>query len=547
MILLNTIAAPNSLQAHGLNHVAIYADPTVSLYKKNEATNDLTLLKTYTLAGVKRLALSDNGQILSAQTATQTHRLSVAGASPYDVVGQLAVADRNYTVVLTPTAVQVIRETVVNMTATLGVADRVVCGAKTFMVYSRSRYILGSYTAGLQAPVTPANPIVHVAHTGGDKFAIFYANGSVELNGKTRPLLSLAGHRDSGWHVVANDGTFEYAYMRKYPLTDPVKIRPYVPPPVMPELIYDEAYARADSFINPEFSFTDDYYALPQIPLKVIDRDLVAQPVTTPADVKYATMQFVESPFASIMAVGSLGYTTNNRGQRWDTMGGAASQYRTGFALRHKGFNYIWNDTALNFRKVASGLTGGSTVTSNIGNKAVNLSGYIAKSANAVIISQATATTPNLFYVGWDYPATISSYTHAGIAPNTRFVYLGSNLFVGFNSTNGAVFIYIGPTSGSIAVFGTIADLTQMAHLNGTLVFCLKTANNTIQAAPLEVRPDDSQATLATTTTYFNQIKAAMAQKSQLFTLPANIAYFGAWKPDRLVVGDLKRVRIWQF
>lgn len=248
MQLLNTIAKPNSLVAHALDFVAIYNEPTVSLYKKLPDANELSLVTEYTLAGVKRLALSDNGQVLSAQTATQTHRLSVVGASPYDVVGQLAVADRNYTVVLTPTAVQVIRETVVNMNTTLSTADRVVCGVKTFVVYNSSRYILGSYDAGLQAPVSPGRTIGYVAHVGEDKFAYFYLDGTVGLGATVRALPALGGHRDSGRHVVANDGAFEYAFMRQRPLTIPVKIRPYTPPPIVGFFVLDTNGAPAVGF-----------------------------------------------------------------------------------------------------------------------------------------------------------------------------------------------------------------------------------------------------------------------------------------------------------
>ena len=248
MQLLNTIAKPNSLVAHALDYVAIYSDPKVSLYKKLPDTNDLSLVTEYTLAGVKRLAISDNGQVVSAQTATQTHRLSVAGASPYDVVGQLAVADRNYTVVLTPTAVQVIRETVVNMNTTLGTGDRVVCGLKTFVVYNSSRSILGSYDAGLQAPVSPGRTISHVAHIGGDKFAYFYLDGTVSVGAAVRASAALMGHRDSGRHIVANNNTHEYAYMKNAPLTAPVLVRPFTPPPIPNEMFSIVSESAAPTF-----------------------------------------------------------------------------------------------------------------------------------------------------------------------------------------------------------------------------------------------------------------------------------------------------------
>ena len=240
MELLKTIAAPNTLQSHGLNHIAIYADPTVSLYRKNPATNEIILQKTWTLAGVKRLALSDSGKILTAQTATQTHRLSTEGQSPFDVVGVIGSADADYSVVLTPTAVQVIRDTVVNMTATLNSTHKVVCGPTTFVVYNSVQSILGSYTAGLQAPVAQAKSLLHVTHVAKDNFAFFYSDGTVTYRGKTRTLNTLKKHRRSGQHVVANDGTYEWAYQTSHPLTYPEKVRPYVLPAIPNEMFISD-------------------------------------------------------------------------------------------------------------------------------------------------------------------------------------------------------------------------------------------------------------------------------------------------------------------
>nr|DAF93763.1 MAG TPA: hypothetical protein [Myoviridae sp. ctshb19] len=232
MILLNTIEKANSLVAHASDYVAVYSAPTISLYRKTPNTNDLALEKTFELDGVKKLSLSENGQCIVAQTSTQTHRLHMPDDDPLETTGNMAISDNNFLIVLQPTAVQVIRETTVLLTATITAADKVAAGVNSFVVYNTSRALTGTYTGFVLAETAQTKSLLYVAHTGQDKFAYFYSDGSVTLASTTRTLTVLKGHRESGKHVVANDGTDEWVYMRRAPLTQPVKLRPYVPPPI---------------------------------------------------------------------------------------------------------------------------------------------------------------------------------------------------------------------------------------------------------------------------------------------------------------------------
>jgi len=230
MALLKSNALPNSIVAHGLNHLLAYQSGEVKRYRK-EADNSLLLRQTYLLADVKRLAISEDGLCMAAQTATQTHRLHMPTDDPLATTGAMAISDSNFLIVLQPTAVQVIRETTVLLTATTTVADKVCCGLNSFVVYNSARTLTGTYTGFVLTNTAQAKTLMHVAHTGSDKFAFFYSDGSVTLSGTTRTAKVLRNHRHIGQHVVANDGTDEWTYMRKFPLTAPVKLRPYVEPP----------------------------------------------------------------------------------------------------------------------------------------------------------------------------------------------------------------------------------------------------------------------------------------------------------------------------
>lgn len=751
MTLLKTNVLPNSLVAHGPNHLLAYQAGEVKRYRKN-SDNTLLLRATYPLADVKRLAISENGQNMAAQTPSKTVRLHMPDDDPLVTTGAMAISDSNYLIVCQPTAVQVIREMTVLLTASTSNADKVCCGLNSFVVYSGTRTLTGTYTGFVLTEQAQAKTLLHVAHTGSDKFAFFYSDGSVSLSGVSRPLTALKGHRTIGQHVVANDGVDEWTYMRKFPLTAPVKLRPYVAPPpplemftladnlpytasltngvtfeefpsigdatavlpagnqdlieftfaqainlsdtdwtlewssknlaasdgyfaeiamlpavgnfgitarygdsgfgqrlqfggsvsglssiynakftktalnnvvkeyrlvkqgtrvfayvnnvkqnlaigtsttydqpsfpvdsdltaikrvligavssggltmpayrgpvklslsaifpplpAQPKLIYDEAYSRATSFANFSFNFTDDYYAIPSKPLKLLDRNLVEQPITTPSDVNYANVHFMDYPNAALAATGSYGYRTANNGVSWTAIG-AADSYRTGMAIRHKGFNYIYNAASANWTKAASGVSGGTIVTSNIGAKAVNTSNYISKNDNAVLISQSTAATPTLLYVSWDYPATVFSYYVSGLTTNTQIYYVGSNVFACANGNRQVVLLFVPETAGAPTVLKTIEDVKFMAHLKDALVW--ETTGNLLYTAPLSARADNTSAKLADARAYAEDIVAAMELGNELLPRSSSRVFRSRWGFDRLVEGDLNRVRIWQF
>lgn len=231
-MLLNTVNLANELAVHSLNELAVYQNGTVSLYAKNSVSNDLDLLKDFVVADVKRLAISDNGKNLCAQTSTQVLRLSQEGAAPLEVTGVMAISDSNYFLVLLPTAVQIVRETTVNLSAILSTRDKVVCGVNSFVVYDTARALVGTYTGVTLTNNPQAKPLLHVAHVGRDKFAYFYNDGTVTYSGASRANTVLRHQRNCGKHVIADDGSFEWAYMLNAPLSQAVKLRAYTPPPV---------------------------------------------------------------------------------------------------------------------------------------------------------------------------------------------------------------------------------------------------------------------------------------------------------------------------
>lgn len=227
--LLNTVALPNALLAHGRNHVAIYQDGVVSIYAKDDVNNTLVLQPTtYTIAGVTELRMSEDGSVVGAQTATQTIRLSGGVQTPFDIIGNYAVANDGTLVVIAVGAgqISVIRDTTRNFTATVTVNDRVAVSSNSFIVYNASRYLSGSFIGVSLTNSVFASPATYVIHVKDGKFAFFFTNGGVQYAGLTRSGLSrLYFHRNAGNYVIANDGFFDYAIQRAYPQSTPVKLR----------------------------------------------------------------------------------------------------------------------------------------------------------------------------------------------------------------------------------------------------------------------------------------------------------------------------------
>lgn len=227
--LLNTVALPNALLAHGRNHVAIYQDGVVSIYAKDDVNNTLVLQPTtYTIAGVTELRMSEDGSVVGAQTATQTIRLSGGVQTPFDIIGNYAVANDGTLVVIAVGAgqISVIRDTTRNFTATVTVNDRVAVSSNSFIVYNASRYLSGSFIGVSLTNSVFASPATYVIHVKDGKFAFFFTNGGVQYAGLTRSGLSrLYFHRNAGNYIIANDGFFDYAIQRAYPQSTPVKLR----------------------------------------------------------------------------------------------------------------------------------------------------------------------------------------------------------------------------------------------------------------------------------------------------------------------------------
>lgn len=257
MSLLKTLVLPNALAVHSLDNLAIYQDGEVRLYRKNDSDNSIALLNTFPLAGVKRLAISENGRNLCAQTSTQVYRLTQEGASPLDVTGQMAVSNLNYLVVLLPSAVQIIRETTVNLSATTYKSDRVVCGLSSFIVYNATRYLTGTF-GGITLTNTPAaKSIRFITHVGNDKFAIFYADGSVSYNGDSKTFSSMGLFRESGRHLIAKSGTDAYAYQKSHPLAVPIRLRAWGASDPSTDWWSPEDLVAFDSTIFNSAGFTD--------------------------------------------------------------------------------------------------------------------------------------------------------------------------------------------------------------------------------------------------------------------------------------------------
>lgn len=227
--LLNTVALPNVLLAHGKNHVAVYQNGVVSTYAKDDANNTLTLQPTtYALADVLALKMSNDGSVVAAQTATKTYRLTGGAQTPIDIVGAFDVANDGTLVIINVGAQQisVVQAVTRNFTAAVTANDKVAVGTSKFIVYNKSRYFSGSFL-GSTIPVAQFDyTVTFVIAATGDKFAFFFDKGDVQYNGLTRTgMQKLYYHRNIGKYVVANDGTSDWAYQRHYPQSTPFKLR----------------------------------------------------------------------------------------------------------------------------------------------------------------------------------------------------------------------------------------------------------------------------------------------------------------------------------
>lgn len=227
--LLNTVALPNVLLAHGKNHVAVYQNGVVSTYAKDDANNTLTLQPTtYALADVIALKMSNDGNVIAAQTATKTYRLTGGVQTPIDIVGAFDVANDGTLVIVNVTAQQisVVQAVTRNFTASVTANDKVAIGTSKFIVYSKSRYFSGSFLGSSIGTTAFDYTAAFVIAATGDKFAFFFDKGDVQYNGITRTgMPRLYFHRNIGKYVVANDGTFDWAYQRQYPQSNPFKLR----------------------------------------------------------------------------------------------------------------------------------------------------------------------------------------------------------------------------------------------------------------------------------------------------------------------------------
>lgn len=227
--LVNTIALPNDLAAHGRNHLAIYRNGVVSIYEKDEVNNTLNLQPTsYTIAGVVDMRLSADGSAVAVRTATRTFRLTGGTQTGYDVVGEFGISNTGTIVVLNiaSSQVSVITTTTKNFTATLTTADKVSVGLNSFVVYNSTRGLSAPFTGVALTQTTFAQPVAYVAWVRESRYAYFNASGSVLFNNVTRVMSRvLYFHRNCGQHIVANDGTYDWAFVKDYPQSEPFRLR----------------------------------------------------------------------------------------------------------------------------------------------------------------------------------------------------------------------------------------------------------------------------------------------------------------------------------
>lgn len=232
MNLLNTIALPNQLVAHGKEYLAVYSNGVVKTYRKNSITNDLTLMPiTYAVVGVLAMRMSIDGSIVAVQTDSQTIRLQNGTQTVFDNVGKFDIANTGHLIIVDPVngAVQVITQSTTNITASVTPDDRVAVGRQGYIVYNTARTLTAAKFADVVFTNTAsAKEIVFAMHVKDDKYALFFKDGTASYDGVTRTVAGpFMGWREFGSHVLSTDYKQDYYVSRFNPITDSKILRPF--------------------------------------------------------------------------------------------------------------------------------------------------------------------------------------------------------------------------------------------------------------------------------------------------------------------------------
>lgn len=548
MKLLNTVALPNGVVAHGLDHMAVFAAGVIKVYAKQQATDTVVYTGvSYALPGVTALAISENGAYIAAQAGGKTYlcKEGIVG-TPLNVIGKFSITNSGMIVLANPSAgsVQLITNVTTNLTASLTSKDKVVCGRGKFVVYNETRSLVCGYQEVVLVSETHTKKLMFVSHVGLDEFAYFFDDGSIRCRGKTRTSLPMKYFRFMGNHIIGTVGGFDYSYIAKYPLTRAEKLRESDYTETLIKLVKDvqsPGIIPSSSFLASNQISAPNTFLLPIIPLRTLDVDLNervrnATP-TKPNWPVYAALT------DSIYTVGGASdyttYVTSNSGTSWSLVGNKSP--RVGAAFPFKGYLWICTDTTV-WTRYTETLTSPTPFSVNPSAVTLLYDNYDHNKNVVVGCTNTSALGANLF-VSWNFPNFVQY--DMGISTNVTVHYVGMNVFY-VHSASVSKLIYVPVTQGAPTVLKTFAkNYTRIVQLGNSIVIV---DGELIRAAPYALIENESTATLAQAQAYANEIEAALESTDTQIRSFGVQSFVAPWREQkRLVSGWLDAYQVWQF
>lgn len=550
MILLNTIVQPNTLVAHALDYLAVYKDGVVKTYYKYSAQNELVELPvSYTVAGVRAIRISENGQVICVQTATKTIRLQDGIQTAFDTVGEFDIANTGHIVLVDATngAVQIITTSTTLLTATVNTTDKVMCGRRKFVVYNGTRSLVCGYAEVVLVSETHAKKLLFVSHVGDDQFAYFFEDGTIRCKGKTIQNTPSLFYRKAGQHVIGSDWQFDYAYIGQAPQTKAQKLHEtdywWVTIKLVKEAPITVNYI---GFTKLSALGAPTRFLLPTLPLKTLEANLTEiTRANTPVPQTYPDYYARnDTEFSASSVTGAIPYKTVNAGNTWTAAGTAGSNKGRGFVF--KGYYWMQKDGGV-WESYQPGFVGPiQTVTITPTFPALSFN-YWAHNANVVVASTSNVVQKRNIFISWNLPAF--NTFDIGIDTNCDIFYVGMNVFYFSRNSGGSIIsklVYVTPTPIGPTILKTFAkDYDLITQIGNSIVVVDGENIRALKYVPIA---NESTATLAQAQAYATRIEEALTTDNMRKRAMGVQGFAAPWKQqNRLVTGGADAYQVWEF
>jgi hypothetical protein len=386
---------------------------------------------------------------------------------------------------------------------------------------------------------TPAIPIKFVIHVKDDNFATFYADGTVTYKGNSNFVGYLVNQRNVGKHIISRNQENEYYATRDFPLSAAKPFRSWSTGPIVAQKVKTGTYPSTSlSFGAAHRWESDERFFVPKDTTKftMIQPDL-SEVDTAAITMPYPAMHALPKPFATVKALGSPAYLTQNDGVSFSQIVGG-SGYAGGNSLVFKGSIWIHYDTL--WRKYTMDMSSFTTLAG------AGLPGnYWAMNKNVIIRSVSTSGATYLQF-SWNDPVnTVNLGTE--FTTNVVMDYVGMNVFYMRQGTSSKL-IWVSPTqAGGYRLLATLpkeykgflAMKNQLLSWEGT----------SLSMSGYDMREDEHNATFAEAQALVDQLLNQTAGKNVHTTLHQYVGqdYLVPWRAqNRIVLGTRVAYEVWQ-